>query len=419
MKLVNVVVSMSTTAAILIASQGCGVFDGNAATREERLCIPGSYVFCRCSDKTEGTKLCKADAKSFAACTTKTDGECVGGEIDDPRTNEPIPTDEDPDPNNNPPDKVNAIDACPGKSTAVQPGVELKIEGDTTTATGDRKGKPGACAVGAGGNDHVYRLIPSGSGKLVVKVQGEGAFDPVIYLRSTCAEEEAQVDCGPVTKTKLAQFDYNVLNGREYFLFVDGASSTAGKYVATLSLATGAFCGDGKVDPGEACDDGNNKPEDDGCSANCMQVNGNPTSGGSCPGHPVDVWAGKTVTGTGSTNSYGNAWNTPASSACSVATDGTNNYQDHVYAVLPHETGNLVVTVSAPPTGSLANHMIAARRVCDIIGSDVKLCANDASIGGGETLTIPVTKNQAVFVAVDGGGVTTNRGDYTISFKLN
>ena len=29
------------------------------------------------------------------------------------------------------------------------------------------------------------------------------------------------------------------------------------------------FCGDGKIDPGEECDDGNNE-NGDGCNANCM-----------------------------------------------------------------------------------------------------------------------------------------------------
>ena len=33
-------------------------------------CTPGSYVFCRCSDRSEGTKLCAADGNSFGPCST-------------------------------------------------------------------------------------------------------------------------------------------------------------------------------------------------------------------------------------------------------------------------------------------------------------------------------------------------------------
>jgi len=35
---------------------------------------------------------------------------------------------------------------------------------------------------------------------------------------------------------------------------VDAASGTAGKYALNLTLTPGPFCGDGKVDPNEACD---------------------------------------------------------------------------------------------------------------------------------------------------------------------
>jgi hypothetical protein len=34
----------------------------------ERLCTPGNYVFCRCKDGSEGTKLCKQDGLAFAPC---------------------------------------------------------------------------------------------------------------------------------------------------------------------------------------------------------------------------------------------------------------------------------------------------------------------------------------------------------------
>ena len=32
-------------------------------------CTPGNYVFCRCEDRSEGTKLCHPDGVSFDACT--------------------------------------------------------------------------------------------------------------------------------------------------------------------------------------------------------------------------------------------------------------------------------------------------------------------------------------------------------------
>ena len=38
-------------------------------------CTPGDAVFCRCSNRDEGTKACAADGQSFEACKTAT-GPC-------------------------------------------------------------------------------------------------------------------------------------------------------------------------------------------------------------------------------------------------------------------------------------------------------------------------------------------------------
>jgi len=33
-----------------------------------RICTPGNYVFCRCKDRSEGTKLCNGEGSGFAPC---------------------------------------------------------------------------------------------------------------------------------------------------------------------------------------------------------------------------------------------------------------------------------------------------------------------------------------------------------------
>lgn len=38
------------------------------AAKAERLCTPDANVFCRCVDRSEGTKKCKPDGQSFEAC---------------------------------------------------------------------------------------------------------------------------------------------------------------------------------------------------------------------------------------------------------------------------------------------------------------------------------------------------------------
>lgn len=385
------------------------------ATSEGRLCTPGAYVFCRCADKTPGTKLCLDDGKAFEACNTGQNGVCQGGEVEDPDTGKPVDEQGNIVPET-PAPVTNDLETCPGKPTAVPPGVDVVVTGDTTGARDDFKGKPGACITGSGGPDHVYRLQPTGTGQLQIKVAGAGALNPTVYLRATCADEESQVACAETTGVAGTEtLQTNVATGKEYFLVVDGASGSVGKYTVTMKLTPGSFCGDGKVDTNEACDDGN-KVEGDGCSNSCQRVDGDPTTASSCPGHPVHVWPGKTVQGNGSTNNGLANTFTKTGSSCIVSTNNLNAAPDHVYEVTAQGSGTLRVTVTPEPG---ANLMLVARSTCaDPTTQGATMCKNDGQAGVAETMSFAVTAGQKVAVAVDGAGTSGNKGTYDISFQL-
>ena len=402
-----------TATGVFIGAQGCS--STNEATSGGVHCTPGNYVFCRCQDRAEGTKLCKDDGISFEACSTGASGECVGGEdLTDPGTGTPVPPDKIP----TPPEEAGApgspVDACPGKPTAVTPGAAIVVEGDTTGAASDLKGKIGACGVGDGGPDHVYHLQPTGSGSLDIQLQGMEALNPLIYLRSTCADENSQTECAPpLGAGKLVKFQANVIAGHDYFLVVDGASGSAGKYKLTLKLTTGSFCGDGKIDPGEACDD-INKVDGDGCSPSCKAVNGNPAGADCTTPHKVDMWQGTTVSGTGTTIGYANTFTKPGT-ACDPAA-GSNVSLDHVYEVTAHSAGTLKVTMTPEAT---FNAQLVARKTCtdpNTQAGDTSTKCNFNSTGVAEVLTIPVTANEKIYVAAD--GVLGQKGTYTIKFEL-
>lgn len=395
--------------AMFLAAQGCTT-NGEATSGIK--CTPGNYVFCRCADRAEGTKLCKEDGASFEACTTGANGECAGGEdLTDPNTgNEVDPPTTEPQEAGPP---GSPVDACPGKPTAVTPGAEIVVDGDTTGAKSDLKGKQGACSAGDGGPDHVYHLQPTGSGQLSIKVKGEGAMNPLIYLRSTCADEESQSACAPpLGAAGLVQFQTNVLSGRDYYLVVDGASGSAGKYKLTMKLTTGSFCGDGKVDTGEACDDAN-KTEGDGCANSCRAVDGNPAAADCTKPHVVHMWKGSTVSGTGSTATYGNTFDKPGTSC--DPTVGSNLAPDHIYEVTAHAAGNLKVTLT--PGEATYNVVLSARKTCTVATTQAaNMCANTGSAGAVETMTFPVQNNEKVYVAAD--GALNAKGTYTIKFEL-
>jgi|GEM_PF-1306385 len=82
----------------LPTTEGCAA--KAEATKPPTRCTPGNYVFCRCQNREEGTKLCNDDGDTF--------GKCEPCESD---TNPELPPDEDPYPR---PELDGGIDGSPG-----------------------------------------------------------------------------------------------------------------------------------------------------------------------------------------------------------------------------------------------------------------------------------------------------------------
>ena len=59
------VVALGGAGVVLAMACGGGT---SSAPKEERICTPGAYVYCRCEDRSDGTKLCNTDGVSFRAC---------------------------------------------------------------------------------------------------------------------------------------------------------------------------------------------------------------------------------------------------------------------------------------------------------------------------------------------------------------
>ena len=399
-----------------VVAQGCSTTTGAGAAR---ICTPGAYIICKCAQGDNdgaGTKRCSDDGQSFDACSTNDSGECKGGEVDP-----------GPDPLPDPPDDVvpEAASAdCPGQDTVVQPGVTLQITGDTSTATKDRVGN-GSCNASVGANDQVFHLKPAVSGTMKVVVtrkDKDSTLAPIVYLRTVCDDVSSQASCGQAGSANGgAQLQRGVGKDRDYYLFIDAASSSKGAYTAAITLTPGAVCGDGTVDTGEVCDDGNNN-DGDGCSASCRNPSGNPPAALTCPGQDVHLWtANTTVTGMGSNRDAAgaNVWTSPGNDCSKTSTSSS---PVHLYRVTPHVTGMLTVDL----TPAAANLMLVARTTCDNADSQLASttlvrtgCSNDGLSAGAEKLTaIPVTNGTPVFIGVKGGATTNNTGDYTIAFKV-
>ena len=77
-----------------------------------------------------------------------------------------------------------------------------------------------------------------------------------------------------------------------------GAVSTGGASLAVYTTLPAAICGDGAIEAGEACDDGNTN-SGDGCAADCSAIEPNyvcPLPGQPCV--PTMVCGDKKITGT-------------------------------------------------------------------------------------------------------------------------
>ncbi len=408
---------MTVAVAGSVVLSACSTSSSTPATTTERLCTPGAYVFCLCQSGDNGTKLCHDDGQQFDECLTPGSAPCPGGEA--PDGGGTIDSGGGGTAEAGPPNPVNA---CPGKATGIDANKPITIMGNTAGGKDNGAGKAGACGVGLSSPDNIYQLIPTAKGALTVTVKGDTAFDPTVYLRSSCGDATTQLSCAETTGAGGTEtFSVNVVPGRSYFLFVDGKTGSAGGYALTLSLKPGSFCGDGTVDPGEACDDGNNA-DSDGCSPDCKAIHGDTSpmaAGASCPGEPVHVWGGagavNSVIAIGTTLTYPNSWK-DTDSSCNKTTN-VNNAPDHVYAVTVHKTGTLTVSTQ----NVTFNVELLARTVCtDALTTGLSMCANNnntASAPFDETMSFAVTTGTTYYVTVDGASVTS-KGDYQLTFSL-
>jgi len=161
-------------------------------------------------------------------------------------------------------------------------------------------------------------------------------------------------------------------------------------------------CGNGVIDPAEACDD-QNLLAGDGCSATCVP-DGRPPVVEQCPGQTVVLWPGVLavfdVQGSMRSNDGGsdagaaNDAGGTADSGAPATTCGVAPKPDRVYALLPNVDGDLkVVTNASTPT------LVSLRTTCADPGSAAS-CAS-AAPGAPAVQHIPVTAGTPVHLIVE------------------
>jgi cysteine-rich repeat protein len=170
-----------------------------------------------------------------------------------------------------------------------------------------------------------------------------------------------------------------------------------------------AGCGNGKVEPGEACDDGNSKAGD-GCSDKCLP-DGNPESARQCPGMPVHIW-GDALEYTGTTTGYSQQFrvknNCTPDGGASASTVGT----DRVFELVVHKTGMLKIENSNVGF----DQVIYAGTVCAPVIDAAGRCANEKLGKLGETLSFAVKDGETYYLVID--APPAQDGKFTVRFSV-
>jgi cysteine-rich repeat protein len=259
-------------------AEGCATSTG--AVDSTVKCTPGSYVYCRCKNREEGTKLCKEDGRSFDVC--------------DPCESPDNPV-EPTDPNNPPPevdastdrvvppsascgDKVvqdgedcddgNAIedDGCDSTcklagtnpaATRSCPGLDVHVwskpvsyVGTTQGSTNTGSAKPTCPGTGAGNpttgaaaSDRVFRVFAHKTGQMTVTTS-DTSYDSFLYVTTACTPgangELGYLACkNEVNGVGGETLQFPVTAGKSYSVIVDGAgiSQQQGAFRVTFAVA--------------------------------------------------------------------------------------------------------------------------------------------------------------------------------------
>ncbi len=257
---------------------GCATSTGNVDTGVR--CTPGNYVYCRCKNREEGTKLCKEDGRSFETCdpcetpdnpaepdnpdkppievvdagkdvTQPPHGSCGDGIIEEG---------EDCDDSN----KVDD-DGCDGTchlsgtnplATRSCPGLDVHVwskpvtyVGTTLGSTNTGSAKP-TCSGTSGANpttgaaaaDRIFRVTAHKTGSMTVATTDTN-YDSFLYVTNACVPaangDLAYLACmNGANGTGGETMQFPVTDGQVYSVIVDGAgiSQQQGAFRVTFSI---------------------------------------------------------------------------------------------------------------------------------------------------------------------------------------
>jgi hypothetical protein len=239
--------------------------------------------------------------------------------------------------------------------------------GNTTLAFNDSFG---SCVSAGTSSDRVYTFTTSSVLNLrAVATTSSSTFQPVLYLRTTCAAGQRQCVAATAAGGSATLNDLSLPIGT-YFLWIDGANNTEGPFSLAVDLTP--------------------PPVGDTCS------NPKPLTFSNGP-------AGGTVSDTASTLTFAN----DSQGSC-----GGGSAPDHIYSFTTNALLDLRASVSTTTSGY---QPVLYLRNAACAGAE-RLCTFAASAGATASLATPNLPAGTYFLWVDGGGAVG--GNFTLNASL-
>lgn len=237
--------------------------------KDEKLCKPGAYVFCRCQDRQEGAKLCNESGDGYGKCEpceTDSNPEIIDPGSSSSSSGDPFPDGgssggpkgscgdgivqkgEDCDDKNtddddgcstscklsgfNPPSSMN----CPGLEVHVWGGAHEPTTTGSTKGSSNRQTKPsctgqtGNDTAGGAAGDRIFQVVAHQTGTLNVTTSDTN-YNNFLYVASACtAGDVAYLACkNGVNGAGGETLTVPVEAGKTYYVFVDGAGTGTDK----------------------------------------------------------------------------------------------------------------------------------------------------------------------------------------------
>lgn len=312
-----------------------------------------------------------------------------------------------------------AIDTCPGAPIGLSPGTGgtyvASLTSSTASLASDFKPKStvGNCSTTLSGRDALYMVSSPVSGLLRASVNA--GYDAAIYAQTAPCSGDAganvELSCSAmVDGVGIETIVVPVVANTPVGIIVDGeAANLGGLFQLDLTVTPGS-CGNGVVEGGESCDDGNTATGD-GCNSVCALEPA--TSHDTCANSQViDLVA-----------SAGGTY------AASVASGTTNLAHDQTFLGCTSSGPDAFYTITAPIDGVLTaevptaafNVSLGARTtaVCPTTTATTPLaCANANTDDGQEQIMFSVVKGQSYWIIVDGSS-KDEYGPFTLNLTLH